>query len=162
MLKITNRIMSIISLFLFALFTAYSGYILYKSIQYSCMKITRLDDGSYSGTYEFSPLSTVFVITAAIILLALIAHVLKLIMSKKLVFSIICTVISELSLVFFLMLNTTLPEFMFLRYVLHIQNRLYTDMFVIIKPIIVILVFVFEIISLILAVLFLKKTKQEA
>lgn len=161
MLKITNRIMSIISLFIFALFTVYSGYILYKNIQYCCMKVIMFDDGSFGGIYEFSPQAIVFIISAAIILLALISHILKLIMSKKLVFSIICTVISELSLLFFLKLNTTLAEFMFFRYVLHIINPLYTDIFVIIKPIIVLLVFVLEIISLILAVLFQEKAKQE-
>ena len=162
MLKKANKIVSIVSLALYALFTCCAGYVYYNQARYVGSHIVMESDGGFRAEYQFDSKAIVFIIAAAILLAALISHVLKLIKSKKLAFPIICAALSIISLVLFFSLNTDLAWVMFFRYVLHIPFNITTHQFRnTFKLVMVTVILIAEIADLILSVLIHCNTKND-
>lgn len=159
MLKKYEKIMSITSLSLFTLFAVYAGHVYYKSALYTC-SVIGLAEGVIDAEYQFNAKAIIYIVAAAILLLALITHVLKLIKSNKLVFPIISAAFSIVSLVLLFALNTILSRYMFFRYILHIPDY---NFFRTIEFITVTVVFIFEVAALVISVLHSTiQTKKES
>ncbi len=152
MFKKANTITSIISLSLFSLFTVFVGYVYRVQAQIDSSEIVALGDGAYGWDFHFKAKTVFFIIAAAILILALISHVLKLIMRKKLVLPILCAALSVASLAFFYVLSTELVIFMFFRIILHIDIS-NIALLKAVKPTVVIVLLISELTALVFSVL---------
>lgn len=152
MLKKADMATSIISLSLFSLFTVFVGYVYRVQAEVDSSEIVALGGGAYGWDFHFNTKTVFFIIAAVILILALISHVLKLIIRKKLVFPILCATFSVASLTFFYALSTELVIFMFFRIVLHIDIS-NIALLKAVKPTVVIVLLISELTALVFSVL---------
>ena len=152
MFKKANTASSIISLSLFSLFTVFVGYVYRVQAEINSSEIVALGGGAYGWDLHFNAKTVLFIIAALTLILALISHVLKLIMRKKLVFPILCAALSVASLAFFYVLSTELVIFMFFRIVLHIDIS-NIALLKAVKPTVVIVLLISELTALVFSVL---------
>lgn len=121
MLKTVNKSLSIATLALYAFFSLYAIYVCYREALYLCGSISLKKSGGFYTEYEFNTQATVFIIAIAIILFALTTHIVKCFLKERLALSITNAVLSLLSLIFFITLNTDLAHVYLFRYVFHIS-----------------------------------------
>ena len=154
MLNKANKIMSIASLAIYSLFSVLACYVFGHTALDTCYVIKRADDGGFFQELgSFNPKAIIYIVATVILLSALIFHIIRVVKPQKLVYSIICITLSIISVAFFLTLNIDTRLFMFIKYILHIQNEFSIRLFDIFKPTTVTFVLIFEITAIIFAVI---------
>jgi hypothetical protein len=161
MLNRVSKITSIVSLAIYSLFAVLACYVFGHTALDTCYVINRADNsGFYQELGSFNPQAIIFIVATVILLSALIFHIIRVIKPQKLVYSIICITLSIISVAFFLTLNIDARLFMFIKYILHIQNEFRIRLFDVIKPITTTFVLISEITAIIFAVMCKFKSEE--